>query len=232
MCSAELALAAVPRWRHPTAGLLEGERLLALAGAGGLVEALDDWTIATACQQAKAWHEAGLAPAHVAVPLLSRRRLRWRGLAGRLGFHLDDAGLAPHRLELEVDERLLLDDLDERGTALREVNALGVRLAVQGFGAGPTSLALLRDGPIATVKLAPGLLRGAPDDLAVMNFGIGVIRFARDLKLRLVAEEVDGQGQLQLLRAHGCDAVQAYASCPPLPPDACRDWLRQAACRS
>lgn len=232
LCSPDLALAAVARWRHPSAGLIEGDRLLELAEAGSHLEALDDWAIAAACRQVRAWHEAGPAPAHIAVPLLEGRRLRRPDLARRLGACLEEAGLAAHRLELELDERLLADDLDAGGAMLREVSRLGVRLAVRAFGAGPTSLAVLRDAPLSTVKLARGLLRGAPEDVAVACFGIGVIRFARGLGRRLVAEEVDGQGQLQLLRAHGCDAVQAYASCPPLPPDACRDWLRQAAARS
>lgn len=233
LCSAELALVAVPRWRHPAAGLMEGEPLRRLAEAGGLIEALDDWTIAAACRQALLWHEGALAPAHVAVRLLSRRPLRWSDLPRRLRARLDEAGLAPRWLELEIDERVLLDDLEACGGAvLREVSALGVRLAVPGFGGGPSSLALLRDGPLTTVKLAGTLLRGTPDDHLATQLAVGLIRFTRDLELRLVAEEVEGQGQLQLLRAHGCDAVQSYASCPPLPPDACSDWLRQAACRS
>lgn len=226
LCSPRLALAAVVRWRPARGGVLEGRPLREIAEAADLLDALGDWTTSAACRQARRWLDEGLS-LHVAVPVLSRRGLAWSDLPERLGRQLAAARLPPDRLELEIPERLALDEIERGGGALEALRALGVRLAVEGFGSGPTALAILRDAPLATVKLARALLhgaRGAP-------FAAAVIQLARQLGLRVVAEGVEGQDQLHLLRAQGCDAVQSLTSCPPLPPAACADWLRQATAR-
>lgn len=232
LCSAQLALAAVVRWRPRAGSLLEGAELHALAEAGGLLERLDDWLIAATCRQLRRWHEAGLTAVHVAVPLLSRRQLGWSGLARRLAAHLAAAELRADVLEVEIEETHLIEELVADAAPLRAIRELGVRLAVSGFGGGPTSLAALRDAPLSTVKLARRLLQGVPDDRRCSALAAAVIRLARELELRLVAEGIESQMQLQMLRAQGCDAVQSFVSCPPLPAEACTDWLREAAGRS
>lgn len=230
LASPELALAAVVHWRHE-GGVLESRGLRSLAEASGLLEPLGEWVIAAACRQARRWHDAGLG-IHIAVPLLSRRPLGWSGLAGRLGAQLRAASLPPDRLEIEIEEPLLLQACAEDGRALRSLKDLGVRLAVDAFGSGPISLALLRDAPLDTVKLARSLLQGIPEDKVRTALATMLIQLAQRLGLRLVAEGIESQTQLQLLRAEGCDAVQALISCPPLPAEACTDWLHQAAWRS
>lgn len=232
LCSADLGLASLVRWYHGSLGVIEGERIRALAETAALTEPLTDWLIAAACRQAARWRAAGLPRLHVAVPLLSRRQLAWSGLARRLGAHLEAANIPPDWLELEIDETLLLDELGREGKALDSLRALGVRVAVDGFGSGPTSLRVLRDTPLTTVKLARVMLAGVPEDANRTLFAATVIKLGHDLQLRLVAEGIESQAQLQLLRAQGCDAVQSLVSCPPLPADACADWLRQAATRS
>jgi EAL domain-containing protein (putative c-di-GMP-specific phosphodiesterase class I) len=106
-----------------------------------------------------------------------------------------------------------------------------VRLAVTGYGGGTTSLALLRDLPLSTVKLARQVLSGVPQHEARTLLARTIIRLCVELELRVVAEGVDSQAQLQLLRELGCDAVQSLLCCLPLPAAACADWLRQAALR-
>ncbi|MFO1071595.1 MAG: EAL domain-containing response regulator [Geminicoccaceae bacterium] len=231
LCSPKLALAAVVHWRHEQGGILEGRALRSLAEASGLLEQLDAWVIAAACQQARQWREAGL-PIHVAVPLMSRRPLGRGDVARRLAAALAASGLEACRLEVEIEEPLLLDALETDGPALRRLRDLGVRLAVDAFGAGPMAIAVLRDAPLATVKLARAFLHGLPDDPRRVALLGPLIALAHRLELRVVAEGIEGQSQLQLLRAEGCDAVQALSSCPPLPADACTDWLRQAAWRT
>ena len=138
----------------------------------------------------------------------------------------------PDWLELEINEALLLGELEQSGDALASLRGLGVRMAVEGYGSGPTSLRVLRNSPLTTVKLARVMLAGVPEDARRTLFAATVIKLGHELRLRLVAEGIESQAQLQLLRAHGCDAVQSLVSCPPLPADACTDWLRQAAARS
>jgi EAL domain-containing protein (putative c-di-GMP-specific phosphodiesterase class I) len=231
LCSADLGLASLVRLHHESLGVIEGDRIRALAENAALTEPLTDWLIAAACRQAARWRAAGLPRLHVAVPLLSRRQLAWSGLARRLGGHLQAANVPPDWLEIEIDETLLLDELGHASKELDSLRALGVRVAVDGFGGGATSLRVLRDAPLTTVKLARVLLAGVPEDASRTLFAATVIKLGHDLQLRLVAEGIGSQAQLQLLRAQGCDAVQSLVSCPPLPAEACTDWLRQAASR-
>jgi diguanylate cyclase len=231
LCAPELGLASLVRWRHPELGLVDAERIRVMAEDAGLVEALTDWLIGAACRQARRWRDAGLRRLHIAVPLLSRRQLGWSQLADRLDARLRAEDLPPHWLELEVDERLLLEELAAGGAALPPLRELGVRIALDGFGSGPSSLNLLRDAPLSTVKLARAFLQGAPQDEHRALFTGAVIALAKRLGLRLVAEGIENQAQLQMLRGQGCDAVQAFISCPPLPAEACTDWLREAAAR-
>jgi diguanylate cyclase len=231
LCSPELGLAALVRWQHDAAAIPEVEQLRSLAEAAAVAEALTDWMLEASCRQAARWRDGGLPRLHVAVPLLSRRQLIWSDLARRLERHLAAAGVMPEELEIEIDEALLLDERRASLQALAALRELGVRVAVGGYGGGPTSLAILRDLPLTTVKLARQLLAEIPDDDDRRAVASGVIRMAGELRLRVVADGVETQAQLQLLRQLGCDAVQALICCPPLPPDACGDWLLQAARR-
>lgn len=228
---AELGLAVVPRWRHATLGTLEGRELATFAAAAGLGEALTDWLIDAACRQACSWREGGLEGLHIAVPLPSGLPLARGRLAERVEALFATTSLPVDRLELECDEQLLLEELKDGMRMLLPLRELGVRLAVGGLGAGPISLAVLRDAPLRTVKLGRLLLRGMSEDRRRALTASAVMTLARQLGLRLVAEGVESQDQIQLLRAEGCDAVQSPLSCPPLPADACTDWLRLAARR-
>jgi EAL domain-containing protein (putative c-di-GMP-specific phosphodiesterase class I) len=107
-----------------------------------------------------------------------------------------------------------------------------VRVAVGSYGSGATSLSILHALRPSTLKLARAMFQGVPSDRQRTAVLSSVVRLARELGLRVVAEGVENQVELQLLRQLGCDAVQAVSSCPPLPADACADWLRQAASRA
>ncbi|MFO1038385.1 MAG: EAL domain-containing protein [Geminicoccaceae bacterium] len=226
-----LGLATVLQWRLPELGTVGGNALIAAAEEAGCLEELTDWMLAIACRQAKLWHERGYGRLHVAVPMLSRRSLRWADLASRLKGHLDAVGLPPSWLEIEIAEELLLDDLRRGGDAVASVAELGVRIALQCYGSGPTSIAVLRGGSLATVKLAHTVLRDATQDVAGAALLKAIVALARQLNLRVVAQGIDTQAQLQLARALDCDAVQSTLSCPPLPADACTDWLATATQR-
>ncbi len=115
-----------------------------------------------------------------------------------------------------------------RSAALK---ALGVRLALDGYGRGPTALRGLQLGVLDTLKLARELHQDVPADAQRAAVVGAIIALARELGLRVVAEGVDRQEQLACLRRRGCDAVQAFMSCPPLPAEACTGWLRQASAR-
>jgi diguanylate cyclase (GGDEF)-like protein len=226
-----LGISALIRWSHPQLGLIGPERFLMLAEDAGLLETLTSWLFEAACRQARRWHDQGLERVHLAMPLLSRQQLAWSGLTERLRICLRAAGLAPGSLEIELDEELLLNAADAGGGALAALKALGVRLALDGYGRGPTSLRGLQLGVLDTLKLARELHQDVPADAQRTAVVGAIIVLARELGLRVVAEGVDRQEQLACLRRRGCDAVQAFMSCPPLPAEACTSWLRQASAR-
>ena len=189
------------------------------------------WSLEAACSQARRWQDQGLTRVHLALPLLSRQQLAWSGLGARLAASLHAAGVAGGSLEIELREELLLNDADAGGNALTALKDLGVRLALDGYGSGPTSLRSLQLSVLDTVKLARELHQDVPQDGQRSAVVAAIVALARDLGLRVVAEGIDRQEQLVSLRRYGCDAVQAFMSCPPLPAEACTSWLRQASAR-
>jgi diguanylate cyclase len=226
-----LGISAMVRWAHPELGLIGPERFLPLAEDSGLVPQLTEWLCQAACLQARYWSELDLGPVHLALPLLSRQQLRWSGLPGRLQDHLRNAHLSPARLEIEIAEPLLLADAAAGGAGLAALDDIGVRIALDDFGSGPMSLRSLELGLLDTIKLVRAMHQEVPDDQQRGALVRAVVSLAKDLGLRVVAEGVDRHDQLAFLRRVGCDAVQAFMSCPPLPADACTSWLRQASAR-
>jgi diguanylate cyclase (GGDEF)-like protein len=226
-----LGIAAMVRWAHPELGLIGPERFLPLVEDGGLLLGLTDWLSEAACAQARHWSELGFGPVHLAVSLLMHRQLAWADFAGRLQSCLAGAGLSPDRLEVEVAEAQLLADGAAGGAGLAALDEIGVRVALHGFGSGPMSLRSLPLGLLDTIKLARDLHRDVPGDHQRSALVRAIVALAKDLGLRVVAEAVDRHDQLTFLRRTGCDAVQAFMSCPPLPAAACTNWLRQASSR-
>ena len=200
LCAPMLGLAAMVRWPHEPSGGIADDRIRALADAAALSEPLTDWLLGAACRQAARWRAGGLPALHVTVPLLSRRQLVWSDLARRLERHLASAGMTPAELELEIDESLLIGQGGASGRPMAALRELGVRLAVSGYGSGPTPLAAMRDLPLTTVKLARVLIAGVPDDRLRTAVAGGIVRLAGELDLRVVADGVETQAQLQFLR--------------------------------
>lgn len=231
LCGEEIGLAAILRWQHPELGLIEAERFRAVAEESGLIDPLTDWILRGAIGRLREWRDAGLGELHISVPALSRRQLLWSDLGARLAAGLDGAGLPRAALELELEERLVLDEIEAGGEGLRALVDVGIRLALDGFGAGIASLRLLRDAPLRTLKVAREIVRGVPHDAQRTLFARAIVGLAKQLGLRVVVDGIETRAQLKFLKALGCDAVQAVTSCPPLPPDACAGWLREAATR-
>ncbi|MEM7021446.1 MAG: diguanylate cyclase [Pseudomonadota bacterium] len=238
LTDAEVGIAGLLRWDHPELGLIGAEQFMQLAEDGGMFEALSDRMFELACTQARAWQGMGFEAVHLAVPLMLRRQLSWSGLVQRLQERVRATGLEAARLEIELGEEVLLS---ESASDLQSLRDIGVRIALDGYGRGPTSLRCLQLGVLDTIKLAHEWHRHsfalAPDPGGgVIENGrdavVGaVITLARELGLRVVAEAVDDPGQVGLSRRQGCTAVQGIMSSVPLPAEACTGWLRKATRR-
>ncbi|MCB1885443.1 MAG: EAL domain-containing protein, partial [Geminicoccaceae bacterium] len=200
----------------------------AAAEAAGSHERLTWWMVEAAVRQLAAWAEAGMPRLHLALPLAARQGLAWRTLADHAAAALDRAGVDRHRIEFEIDEARLQEEMDGGGKGLAELREAGLRIALVGFGEGPASLKLLRDAPLDTVRLSPSLVEGVPHERHRTVFLETVVHLVRMSQMRLVVEGVEGPQQLKHLKRAGCHAVQGAVGEAPLDAGECAHWLRQA----
>ncbi|WP_071871482.1 bifunctional diguanylate cyclase/phosphodiesterase [Atopomonas hussainii] len=210
VCGAE----ALVRWRHPSLGLIAPAAFITLAEETGLIAAIGEYVLREACRNACQWREQGLDELRVAVNL-SAQQLRQGNLVSLVRGILQETGLAPHLLELELTESLLLDNLDSTLLTLNQLKSLGVGLAIDDFGTGYSSLSYLKRLPVDSVKIDQCFVSDLPregEDAAIIR---AIIALAHALDLRVVAEGVEEHAQLAFLKAQQCDEVQGYLISPP-----------------
>jgi diguanylate cyclase (GGDEF)-like protein/PAS domain S-box-containing protein len=209
---------ALVRWRHPTLGLVAPARFIPLAEETGLIEELDLWVLREACRRAAAWHARGLAPGRVSVNL-SARQFQQAGLAQRVRTALEDSGLHPSALELEITESTVMRDTEEAAGVLRSLKALGVALSIDDFGTGYSSLSYLKSFPIDVLKIDRSFVKDVAEDANGAAIARAIIALAHGLNLEAVAEGVETAAQLAFLQDNGCDEIQGYYFSPPVWPE-------------
>ncbi len=217
---------ALVRWRHPTLGLIVPDRFIPMAEESGLIGGIGEWVISRVCAQIRAWADAGMPSVRVSLNV-SARQLDRLALHRFIGDAIRYHGIDPTMLEIEVTETSILRDLYGTTLLLRELRGMGLRVAIDDFGAGFTSLAFLRDLPIDYLKIDRSFVR----DVATGTFDGAVVRavvsLARSLGLRTIAEGVEDHAQMDALRELRCDAVQGFLFSVPLPPDECEPLFRK-----
>jgi EAL domain-containing protein (putative c-di-GMP-specific phosphodiesterase class I) len=194
----------------------------------GLILALGVWVLRTACAQLAAWQAAGLPRIWVAVNL-SVRQVQQPDLPTLIADTLAATGLAPHCLQLEITESMLLDALDGTRATLANVHALGVRLALDDFGMGYSSLRYLQHLPLDTLKIAQPFVADIATDPQAAAISAAVSTLGRSLGLTVIAEGVETADQVRVLHAQQCDAIQGYLVSHPLPAAAMRAYLQDRA---
>lgn len=208
---------ALIRWQHPERGLLPPAEFIPLVEDAGLVIPIGEWAIRTVCRQSAAWAAEGLVTVPVAVNLASTH-LKERGLPGLVAQALDEHGVSAGCLEIEVTESILLADPELSVRIAQELSEMGVQLSIDDFGTGYSSLSYLKKLPIAALKIDRSFVRDLdvdPDDEAIVS---AIIALAHSLKLKVVAEGVETESQLQYLQAMRCDEYQGYLSSRPVAP--------------
>lgn len=209
---------ALLRWLDPERGLISPAEFIPVAEEIGLIVPLGEWVLRTACEQAEAWHQAGLPRLNMAVNL-SVRQLWKPDLAERIAGILIETGLPAQWLELELTESMIMGQevlVEERFAALK---ALGLRLAIDDFGTGYSSLAYLKRFPIDVLKIDGSFVRDIPEDVNDMEIATAIVAMARALKLEVVAEGVETLAQLAFLQEQTCDIYQGYLFSKPLSTD-------------
>ncbi len=204
-----VGMEALIRWEHPGLGLLYPTEFIGLAEDNGLIVLLGEWVLNTACLQSKAWQDAGFEPLRLAVNL-SARQFQQSKLVESVAKVLEDTGLEPHCLELELTEGSIMKNPEHVIGKLHEFREMGVKISIDDFGTGYSSLSYLKRFPIDTLKIDQSFVRDVstdPDDAAIVK---AIITLAHALKLNVIAEGVETAEQLEFLRMLKCDEVQGF----------------------
>jgi len=216
---------ALIRWNHPTRGIVSPAQFIPIAEESGLIRPIGDWVLREACQQARSWVDAGLPLISMAVNV-SATELRDETYVQRLYATLSRTGIDPRSLELELTESVLMKHAHSAAIILQALRRSGVQVALDDFGTGYSSLSYLRDFPIDSLKIDQSFVSevvSAGDDTSIVT---AVISMARSLDLRVVAEGVETQEQLQFLQAQECDEGQGYYFSRPVPAEEFAALLR------
>jgi diguanylate cyclase (GGDEF)-like protein len=216
---------ALIRWIHPTRGLVLPGQFIPIAEDCGLIRPIGGWVLREACQQAKAWADAGLPTASMAVNV-SAMELRDESYVESLLAALDETGMDPKLLELELTESVLMTHAESAASILVTLREQGVQVAIDDFGTGFSSLSYLRKFPIDALKIDQSFVSqvtSAGDETSIVA---AVISMARSLQLRVVGEGVETVDQLRFLQAQDCDEVQGYYFSRPVPHGEFAELLR------
>ncbi|WP_312360079.1 EAL domain-containing protein [Stutzerimonas balearica] len=212
------AAEALVRWRHPEQGLVPPGQFISLAEETGLIIPLGEFVLREACRQAAQWRLQGVADIRVSVNL-SVKQLRQGNFITLVRQVLEETGLPAERLELELTESQLLDDVDGAIGICRQLRALGVKMAIDDFGTGYSSLSYLKRFPVDYVKVDRSFvaeLEHSSEDAAIVR---AIIAMVHSLELKVVAEGVETEAQLAFIRAQRCDEMQGYLISAPVPAE-------------
>ncbi len=215
-----IGLEALVRWRHPQRGMLAPHEFVAIAEDSGLIVPLGSWVLREACGQAARWRDADPLTVDLRVSVnLSAQQLADTALVPTVAHVLDDTGMDPDRLWLEITESTIMADPEAARTTLADLRRLGVHLAIDDFGTGYSSLAYLRRFPVEALKIDRSFVQevgtSAEND-AIVSL---ITSLASTLGLEVVAEGVESAAQVEALQRLGCDVVQGYLFGRPLPPE-------------
>ena len=205
---------ALVRWQPLGEAMVPPGKFIPIAEETGLIVPLGEWVLVTACQQGRAWLDAGL-PAMIVAVNLSGRQFQSADVVALVRQVLADTGFPARYLELELTEGMLMDDAKHSVATLNGLKELGVRLSIDDFGTGYSSLAYLKRFPIDKLKIDQSFIRGLEDDANDREITATIIAMSRILKLDVLAEGVETERQLDFVRQHGCDYYQGYLSHRP-----------------
>jgi EAL domain-containing protein (putative c-di-GMP-specific phosphodiesterase class I) len=207
---------ALVRWRHPARGLLLPRSFMRVAEETGLVVPIDLFVFRQACRDLVAWKRAGHPPVKIAVNV-SLRQFQQADLATRIREILADTGADPEMLDLEINEKVAISSIRSHRSTISDVKEMGLRLSLDDFGHGHSSLSHLRELPIETVKIDRSFVRKTTRDPRDAAIARALISMAHTLRMRVVAEGVDNLPLLNFLRDEECDAIQGFYFSRPVP---------------
>jgi diguanylate cyclase (GGDEF)-like protein len=210
---------ALVRWQHPQLGLISPSEFIPLAEDTGLIVPIGEWVLRKACEQNRRWQQQGFAPVQMAVNI-SARQFHDQDLPQTVIRILDDSGLSPAHLELELTESSIMQNAEFADGVLNRWKNMGIKISIDDFGTGFSSLASLKRLPIDALKIDQSFVRDATTDTDDGAIVMAIITLGHNLRLKVVAEGVETEEQLRFLQLLRCDEIQGNFFSKPLPADA------------
>ncbi|MDX8382113.1 MAG: EAL domain-containing protein, partial [Ghiorsea sp.] len=212
------------RWNHPKDGMISPGEFIPLAEETGLIIPIGTWVLETACKQAKAWLDEGL-PAMLLSVNLSSHQFRKKEFMAILHAALTDSGFPPKQLQLELTERIIMQEDNFTVSRLQTIHDMGIHLSIDDFGTGYSSMSYLKKFPLNELKIDKSFIDDicADEDDAIIV--AAMINLAHGLKLSVIAEGVEEVEQLNWLEWHDCDAIQGYHFSRPLPANEFKEFV-------
>jgi EAL domain-containing protein (putative c-di-GMP-specific phosphodiesterase class I) len=218
---------ALVRWFHPEHGAIPPEEFITIAEQMGMISQITDFVLGEACAQMARWRDAGI---NIGVAVnVSGREFSDGGLVDRVAHHLRAHDIPPERLTLEVTETEIMDDLTQAGLVLDALEALGVRIAIDDYGTGYSSLAYLHKLSVHKLKIDRSFVSNLPSDLSNAIIVRSSIAMAHSLGLTVIAEGAEDEVTCAMLADADCDFIQGYYLSRPLEPAALETWLLEGA---
>jgi EAL domain-containing protein (putative c-di-GMP-specific phosphodiesterase class I) len=214
ICGAEALL----RWQHPQLGMVSPAQFIPLAEEAGLIDSLGEWALHVACKESKAWEQARLGSLPIAVNA-SSLQFRQRRFLQVIRRALENSGLDPQYLVLELTESTFMENIRDNIEMLHAIKEMSLRLSIDDFGTGYSSLSYLKRFPLDELKVDRSFVADIPADTDSVAIVSAIIAMAHSLGLHVVAEGVETERQLAFLREKGCDAYQGYFYSRPVPSE-------------
>ena len=210
---------ALVRWQHPQLGLVPPSEFIPLAEDTGLIVPIGEWVLRTACLQGRQWRDEGFAPIQIAVNICGRQ-FHDQDLSQTVIRILDETGLPAANLELELTESSVMQDADFASGVLSRLKSMGIKISIDDFGTGFSSLVSLKRLPIDALKIDRTFVRDATSDSDDAALVMAIITLAHNLRLKVIAEGVETEDQLKFLQLLRCDEIQGFLFSRPLPAEA------------
>jgi EAL domain-containing protein (putative c-di-GMP-specific phosphodiesterase class I) len=213
-----MAMEALVRWQHPELGLLAPTEFIQLAEESGLIMELGEWVLREACRQDVEWHDQGMHGLRMAVNL-SGYQLQHTRLMDLVRTILVETGMPGDCLEFEITESVIMQNPDYAVSVLNDITALGIHISVDDFGTGYSSLAHLKRFTVNTLKIDKSFMRDVEKSTTDAAIATAIIAMGSSLKLKVIAEGVETEEQMEFLRENNCDQVQGFLFSKPVPAD-------------
>ncbi|MEX0943296.1 MAG: EAL domain-containing protein [Pseudomonadales bacterium] len=203
-----VSMEALVRWTHPVLGAISPAEFIPVAEETGLILPLGEWVLRSVCEQINAWNKASISGFRVAVNLSARQFDN--NVSGLIAGILDETGVSPHSLTIEITEGIAMKNVEQNIRMLAELRALGLEVSIDDFGTGYSSLAYLRRFPLNTLKIDRSFIQEITTNDEDREITRAIIAMAQNLRLKVLAEGVEDVAQFNILKASGCDYIQGY----------------------